>query len=400
MAEVESRSLELRSVAIAFWVLAFVASVLRVYARAIIMKAFSVDDWLMMLAMLAFTINTTTCVLGTIQGSGMHMADLTVPRIQAALMWWFACYPSFTVTMVASKFSVGFYLLRITTSKLHRWIIYVALGLTVIASSTFFFVTLLQCKPISFAWNKVTETGTCIDMDIIIDIVYGYSCLAIVTDFTFTLLPAWLVFHLQMDLKTKLALTVVIGMACIASAAVLVRFPHINDFRDPDFLWASTTIAVWSQVEAGLAIAAGSFATLRPLFRMLLVKFGLTTNTVPTYGRGGVQYNNNYNIGASGYNKSRAGGATHNAFSMATFNRMDDVTDDDDSQRGVGGHAGESTADLHKGAKEDKSAGDYTVQVVSAAKGFDAAAHAHTKAPGGHKGLQIHYTKEYGSDAH
>lgn len=117
--------------------------------------------------------------------------------------------------MVASKFSVGFYLLRITNSKVHRWIIYVALALTVVASTTFFFVTLLQCKPISFAWHKVTETGICIDMDIIINVVYAYSCLAIVTDFTFTLLPAWLVFHLQMDMRTKMALSVVIGMACM-----------------------------------------------------------------------------------------------------------------------------------------------------------------------------------------
>src|SRR5690349_18140897 len=93
--------------------------------------------------------------------------------------WWYACYPTFTVTMVASKFSVGFYLLRITTQKLHRWIIYVALGATVVASSTFFFVTLLQCKPVTYAFNKFTETGTCININTIIDIVYGYSALAI-----------------------------------------------------------------------------------------------------------------------------------------------------------------------------------------------------------------------------
>jgi len=117
--------------------------------------------------------------------------------------------------MVASKFSVGFYLLRITPQKLHRWIIYAALGATVVASSTFFFVTLFQCKPVSFAFNKFTETGTCINIDTIINVVYGYSTLAIFTDITFTLLPAWLVFNLQMDIKTKLALSVVIGMACM-----------------------------------------------------------------------------------------------------------------------------------------------------------------------------------------
>lgn len=51
MAATESRSLELRAVAIGAWVLAFVATVLRVYARAGIMKAFTTDDWLMIVAM-------------------------------------------------------------------------------------------------------------------------------------------------------------------------------------------------------------------------------------------------------------------------------------------------------------------------------------------------------------
>jgi len=53
MSVVESRSLELRSIALCFWALALVASVLRVYARAVIMKAFTIDDWLMMLAMVS-----------------------------------------------------------------------------------------------------------------------------------------------------------------------------------------------------------------------------------------------------------------------------------------------------------------------------------------------------------
>lgn len=35
---------------------------------------------------LTFTVNTVTCVMGTTQGSGMHMADLTPDQIEAALM--------------------------------------------------------------------------------------------------------------------------------------------------------------------------------------------------------------------------------------------------------------------------------------------------------------------------
>lgn len=39
---------------------------------------------------------------------------------------------------------------------------------------------------------------------------------------------------------------------------------------------ATVDIAIWSQTEQGLGIAAGSLATLRPLLRLFLSKLGLT----------------------------------------------------------------------------------------------------------------------------
>ncbi|KAH7021619.1 uncharacterized protein B0I36DRAFT_334894 [Microdochium trichocladiopsis] len=424
MAEVESRSLELRAVALGAWALALVASLLRVYARAFIMKAFAADDWLMMVSMFAFTINTITCVLGTVYGSGSHMADLSPENIETALMWWFACYPSIAVTLAFSKISVGCYLLRIATQRIHRWIIYLALAATILTSTAFFFVTLLQCNPIPFAWQKITGSGTCIDIDTVINIMYAYSSLTLFADLAFTLLPAWLVFNLQMNLKTKLALTLVLSMACIASTAVIVRFPHLPDFRNPDFLFAATTVSMWTQIEAGLAIAAGSFATLRPLFRIMLVKLGLTTDTVPTYGRHGPGGDHNYHASSGGggigsssaFTKSRA--TARNMFSMTTFSRMDDdVTDADDDSTGRREGSLGSTADLHKKTgggvevavvRRDDRVGDYTVQIESqggakgklrSSSGGDVAAGGghHQRDVSDHKVLEIHYTKEFGS---
>ena len=40
---------------------------------------------------------------------------------------------------------------------------------------------------------------------------------------------------------------------------------------------ATLDIAIWSTVEQGLAITAGSLATLRPLFSLILHRFGITT---------------------------------------------------------------------------------------------------------------------------
>lgn len=54
------------------------------------------------------------------------------------------------------------------------------------------------------------------------------------------------------------------------------------DFKNPDFLYATVDIAIWSDIEQGLAITAGSLATLRPLFRMMSSHLGFTSTGTPS----------------------------------------------------------------------------------------------------------------------
>jgi hypothetical protein len=54
---------------------------------------------------------------------------------------------------------------------------------------------------------------------------------------------------------------------------------YVMDFRNPDFLWATVDIAIWSDIEQGLAVTAGSLATLRPLWRQISEKFGFASTS-------------------------------------------------------------------------------------------------------------------------
>jgi hypothetical protein len=50
----------------------------------------------------------------------------------------------------------------------------------------------------------------------------------------------------------------------------------VMDFRSPDFLYDTVDIAIWSDTEQGLAVTAGSLATLRPLYRIIATKLGFS----------------------------------------------------------------------------------------------------------------------------
>ncbi|CAO2657227.1 Nn.00g033530.m01.CDS01 [Neocucurbitaria sp. VM-36] len=278
--QIANRGPELLGVNIAFVITAILACALRCFVRVRMVKAFGRDDWLMVLATLFFLMYIISSNIGVHYGTGRHNYDLSVQNYEKARKCWYFCYLFFALSMACSKLSIGFLLLRISVKKMHTWILYAAMLISVVAGGTFFFVCLFQCKPISYMWNKSTQSGSCVDNTLISVLAYTYSVFSIISDLTFAIIPGFLVWHLQLKRRAKVALIPLITMGCVASAAVVARMPFVKYFNSTDFLWATTDIAIWSTVEQGLAITAGSLATLRPLF--FLAMQGLGLNTRPT----------------------------------------------------------------------------------------------------------------------
>ncbi|KAJ8106098.1 hypothetical protein OPT61_g9766 [Boeremia exigua] len=280
---VPSRAPELIGVNIAFLATAIIANALRCIVRVKMVKAFGVDDWLMVASTIFFIGYGTSSTIGAYYGTGRHYTDLEQWQIEKARKCWFYCYLFYCCSMILSKISIGCFLLRISVKRLHSWIIYTAMFVSTFACTAFFFVTLFQCNPVRYFWAKSMEGGTCIDSNVIIGLGFVYSIFSIIADFTFALLPAFLVWNLQLTRRTKIALIPLLTMGCVASAAVIARLPFLSKLNSPDFLWDTLDIAIWSTVEQGLAITAGSLATLRPLFSLVMHHMGLSTR--PTQGR-------------------------------------------------------------------------------------------------------------------
>lgn len=195
--------------------------------------------------------------------------------METAMFWWWLGQTSYVWTCSLAKISIAFALLRLTVSNPHKLVLWAVIAVTCTIGLVFWFMLTLQCQPVEFFWQRVrlysnphaNVHGTCMELDHIIAMAYVYSITATICDLTLGLLPIALVWNLQMNIRTKSALAGILGMGCIASAAVIIRIPFLHDYKDVDFLYATTNISIWSNVEAGLGIAAGSLVTLRPLFR-------------------------------------------------------------------------------------------------------------------------------------
>lgn len=94
--------------------------------------------------------------------------------------------------------------------------LYGVTALSIAAGTIFFFFTIFQCKPVHHFWSRMDTMGECLNMDLLLAIVYMYSVAAAICDFTIGLLPAFMVWKLKMRRRTKMAVSALLGIGCVS----------------------------------------------------------------------------------------------------------------------------------------------------------------------------------------
>ncbi|KAB8215113.1 hypothetical protein BDV33DRAFT_195535 [Aspergillus novoparasiticus] len=231
------RSKSIFVVTLIFLCISLTTVALRCYVRLRLVRRFGWDDALMVLAM-ALNIWFATCGLtGSVAGIGRKLDDFDRPQeIEKALFWWWLGQSAYVWVVTIARLSIAMLLLRIAIRRRDSIVTYVVMSLTVAVGLPFWLVLMLQCQPVREFWQR-TGGGYCIDTEYIIDVAYLYSATACLCDFTLGLYPIYLIRNLQITGRSKWALAGILGLGCVASAAVVVRIPFLPNYKDTDFLF-------------------------------------------------------------------------------------------------------------------------------------------------------------------
>ncbi|OQE36696.1 hypothetical protein PENCOP_c011G05718 [Penicillium coprophilum] len=269
----DSRNKAILIVTSVFLAISLLSVILRCFVRTQVVRAWGWDDGTMVIAMALNTVFAICGIVGCQYGLGRKLAYFTQhpDDLHRAMLCWWIAQLFYVLTCVVAKVSIIIALLRITVSRIHAYILYAAMTLAAVVGIVFFFFTMFQCTPVDYFWNHTQPNahGSCIDKDALIGIAYLYSVGAAITDLTIGLLPVALIWNLRMNRRTKGAMVAILGIGCIASAAVIIRIPFVHYYKDKEFLYATYQISIWSNVEAGIGITAGCLTTFRPLVRFL-----------------------------------------------------------------------------------------------------------------------------------
>ncbi|KAL1614867.1 putative cation-transporting atpase 4 [Diplodia seriata] len=242
-----------------------------VFARTLTrykINALGLDDWLMLVGLVFFTITCSLVILSVYHGAGAHAAQLSAYDNMTGSMWFVHAQLIYCVTTIPIKCSICVSLLRIATKPGYKYALYAIMGLTIASCIIFETVILTYCRPFAASWGGAE--GTCGAPTTNANVAYFYSAECILTDWALAVLPAFMLHDVQLKRRVKVSVCVILAMGAFASTATIVRLRYLVLYNDPtEFLFGVAPIAVWSLVEEGVGIVAGSLAALRPLFKYI-----------------------------------------------------------------------------------------------------------------------------------
>ena len=164
---------------------------------------------------LVYIAYATVAMDGVVKGAtGQHITSgYTADQASKSLLGWYICTVLYAPMTMLIRASVGIVLLRITTSRVFRLIVWLNLGIITVVSTLFCFLEAFQCKPPSFFWRQVYGVeGGCLAKSTIQNIIYAHCVFSAASDWCLGLLPIGILWNVKINKRTKAIIAVLLGL--------------------------------------------------------------------------------------------------------------------------------------------------------------------------------------------
>ncbi|KAK6226869.1 hypothetical protein QIS74_00424 [Colletotrichum tabaci] len=248
-----------------FHALALLFVGLRVYTRMAIVKVMGRDDFVVVASVLCAVAGMTIFSVQAFYGLGKH--TLIIPEEDMVVMRrssFFQSIISSIAGLALLKVSIGLSLLRLSRStwysrSLWALIVFVS-AYSFMAWMTFFFF----CQPLEGYWDKSLKPK-CYPITLFIKFGLINTAFNIFTDVCFATLPVSIIWTLQMKLRTRIYLIIVLSLGYFAVAMGIIKSVYqIAYGKDTDKTFYQS-IQFWEFLQLNLGIIAACAPSLKPL---------------------------------------------------------------------------------------------------------------------------------------
>ncbi|QSZ29483.1 hypothetical protein DSL72_003997 [Monilinia vaccinii-corymbosi] len=245
---------------------AIVIVMARIYAR-ITIKGLGKDDWVMLFTLGLFISYGGLVTYEWKLGGFRHLYYLLPEQeIQVAKIHYIILV-NVIFAYINGKAAVGFLVLRIMSgdsTAWRRWLVYGTMGLTALINILACIITYVQCSPPRALWDT-SIPHTCWDARYQIRfamVTAAENCLA---DIVLAIVPASVIMNLNMDMKKRVNLSILLGLGLIAAICCIVKTTYLGSLgAHSDLTWKTYDLIVWSGSELFVIIVCGSIPPLKP----------------------------------------------------------------------------------------------------------------------------------------
>jgi hypothetical protein len=141
----------------------------------------------------------------------------------------------YILTLLVLKVSISIFYLHFLQTKAQRLVIYTAVSVSTVFSIAALLFVIFQCGYYHGAQDFIQKklANQCVSNAAGAGMIYAHSTVTMLTDWTFLLMPLWLVNGSSMTTKSKVSLGLFLLCVSMSGIASILRFPYIHTLFAP-----------------------------------------------------------------------------------------------------------------------------------------------------------------------
>ncbi|KAK4691992.1 hypothetical protein P7C71_g5127, partial [Lecanoromycetidae sp. Uapishka_2] len=187
---------------------------LRFWVRGRLIKALGWDDWTILLALLGTVIGSALGFVEIHDGFGRPEYYLTSHQMREFRKYTYGEWLQTFATLMFTKISICLLLMRIPTAKALIRPLQAAVVVLAVSNVVITVLWIVQCQPLDGAWASDVQ-ATCFSRGQLLRIVLAQAVISAVSDFAFAAFPILVLWRVQMALKSKVALCLLMGLGAM-----------------------------------------------------------------------------------------------------------------------------------------------------------------------------------------
>ncbi|KAI8719267.1 CFEM domain-containing protein [Fusarium sp. LHS14.1] len=238
---------------------------LRVFSSWATCSRLSLDDHVMVICGLLYTVFATLVHLAWFVTSDLTDWDNAVQNVTDGLKIVYIAKVFELACLCLSRLAVLLVCLRIFPRNRHQIISYTAMAFTVIFTIVFIFLRIFQCSPIDFPWKGWTESsenGQCFNQQVLSHVAAGFDIAFNAALFIGLLLS---VRRLSTGIGPRLIVTCMLALGVFALAVSCFRLWQMVDFAGKmKPVWDYRDRIIWMDVEVSSLVIVACLPNIWP----------------------------------------------------------------------------------------------------------------------------------------